>query len=310
MMAKRSGESHPRGIAVHVLPRTERGIGYDADASQRSRSVSAAAEILLVGFGNMGQALVRGWLGRGRAASRIVVVDPAPAARAVADELGVTAAADVGAVTRVGHDVVVLAVKPNQLAASLPACARWATASTVFLSIAAGKTIAQLGAGLGGAAAIVRAMPNTPAAVGHGMTALVANKAVTMAQRTLCTELLSAVGAVAWVDDERHIDAVTGVSGSGPAYVFLFIECLERAAVDVGLDPKLAKQLALATVAGAGAYAAAADASAAELRRRVTSPNGTTQAALDVLLAEPGLRELMTRAVRAATERSRELSRA
>jgi pyrroline-5-carboxylate reductase len=118
------------------------------------------------------------------------------------------------------------------------------------------------------------------------------------------------VGAVAWLEDENHMDAVTGVSGSGPAYVFLFIECLERAAVEVGLDPKLARQLALATVAGAGAYAAGADAPATELRRRVTSPNGTTQAALDVLLAEPGLRELVARAVRAATERSRELSRA
>jgi len=240
--------------------------------------VSASVEILLVGFGNMGQALVRGWLGRGRAASRIVVVDPAPAARAVAAELGVIAAADVGAVTRAGHDVVVLAVKPNQLAASLPACARRATGSTMFLSIVAGKTIAQLGAGLGGAAAIVRAMPNTPAAVGHGMTALVANKAVTAAQRALCTELLSAVGAVAWLDDERHMDAVTGVSGSGPAYVFLFIECLERAAVEVGLDPGLAKQLALATVAGAGAYAAAADAPAASRARRVARGAGSSRA--------------------------------
>jgi pyrroline-5-carboxylate reductase len=271
--------------------------------------VSAAAEILLVGFGNMGQALVRGWLGRGRAADHVIVVDPMPAARAVATELGVTAAPDVGAVKRTGHDVVVIAVKPNQVATVLSACARIVTARTVFLSIAAGKTIAQLGAGLG-AAAVVRAMPNTPAAVGHGMTALVANNAVTTAQRALCTELLSAVGAVAWLEDERHMDAVTGVSGSGPAYVFLFIECLEHAAVEVGLDPKLARALALATVAGAGAYAAGTDAPAAELRRRVTSPNGTTQAALDVLLAEPGLRELVTRAVRAATERSRELSRA
>ena len=272
--------------------------------------MSAAAEILLVGFGNMGQALVRGWLDRGRAASRIIVVDPVPAARAVAADLGVTAAADVDGVKRAADDVVVLAVKPNQVAAVLPACARRATAGTVLLSIAAGKTSAQLGAGLGAGAAVVRAMPNTPAAVGQGMTALVANKAVTAAQRTLCTELLSAVGAVAWLDDERQMDAVTGVSGSGPAYVFLFIECLERAAVEVGLDPQLAKQLALATVAGAGAYAAAADASAAELRRRVTSPNGTTQAALDVLLGKPGLDELVTRAVRAATDRSRELSRA
>ncbi len=272
--------------------------------------MSADADILLVGFGNMGQALVRGWLGRGRAASCIVVVDPVPAARAVAAELGVTAAVDVDAVARTHNDVIVLAMKPNQVAALLPACARRAAAHTVFLSIAAGKTIARLGAGLGDGVAIVRAMPNTPAAIGQGMTALAANAAVTPAQRTLCTELLSAVGAVAWLDDERHMDAVTGVSGSGPAYVFLLIECLERAALDVGLDPKLAKQLALATVAGAGAYAAAAGVPAAELRRRVTSPSGTTQAALDVLLAEPGLRELMRRAVRAATDRSRELSQA
>ena len=153
-------------------------------------------------------------------------------------------------------------------------------------------------------------MPNTPAAIGKGMTALVANSAVTAGQRALCTDLMAAVGAVAWLDDERHMDAVTAVSGSGPAYVFLMIECLERAAVDLGLAPALARQLALATVSGAAAYAAVADVGAAELRRRVTSPNGTTQAALEVLMAEDGLSGLMTRAVRAAAMRSRELSAA
>ena len=151
-------------------------------------------------------------------------------------------------------------------------------------------------------------MPNTPAAIGKGMTALVANPAVSGAQRALCGELLAAVGAVAWLDDERHMDAVTAVSGSGPAYVFLLIECLERAAIDLGLDAALAKQLAIATVAGAGEYAAVAGEAAAVLRQRVTSPNGTTQAALDVLMAEPGMRELLARAVRAAAERSRELA--
>jgi pyrroline-5-carboxylate reductase len=153
-------------------------------------------------------------------------------------------------------------------------------------------------------------MPNTPAAIGEGMTALVANAAVTAAQRAQCGELLAAVGAIAWLAEERHMDAVTAVSGSGPAYVFLLVECLEQAGVELGLDAALARQLALATVAGAGAYAAIADADPAELRRRVTSPNGTTQAALDVLMAEPGLRELLVRAVRAAAERSRELSAA
>jgi pyrroline-5-carboxylate reductase len=180
----------------------------------------------------------------------------------------------------------------------------------VFLSIAAGKTIAQIAAGLGASAAVVRAMPNTPAAIGQGMTALVANAAVSEAQRALCGELMAAVGAVAWLDDERHMDAVTAISGSGPAYVFLLIECFEQAALELGLDAALAKQLALTTVAGAGAYAAATGESAAELRRRVTSPNGTTQAALSVLMAQPGMRELLVRAARAAAERSRELANA
>jgi len=276
----------------------------------RSGSLSDRAQILLVGFGHMGQALVRGWLARGRPASSIVVVDPVPAARAVAAELGVAAAADSDAAPGARADVIVLAVKPKDVAAALPGCARRASAGTVFLSIAAGKTIAQLVAGLGRDAAVVRAMPNTPAAIGQGITALAVNAAVTAAQRALCADLLAAVGAVAWLDDERHMDAVTAVSGSGPAYVFLLIECLEQAARELGLDATLAAQLALVTVAGAGAYAAAAGVSPAELRRRVTSPNGTTQAALDVLLAEPGMRELFVRAVRAAANRGRELSQA
>jgi pyrroline-5-carboxylate reductase len=268
-------------------------------------------QVLLVGFGNMGQALVRGWLAKGRGAATIRIADSAPAAQALARELGVAASASVAEAARgFRADVIVLAVKPQQLDAVLGECRASAVPSTVFLSIAAGKTIAQLGAGLGAGAAVVRAMPNTPAAIGQGMTALAANAAVTAAQRSLCGELLTAVGAVAWLTEERHMDAVTAVSGSGPAYVFLLIECLEQAAVDLGLDAPLARQLALATVAGAGAYAALADADPAELRRRVTSPNGTTQAALGVLMAEPGLRELLLRAVRAAAERSRELSAA
>jgi pyrroline-5-carboxylate reductase len=225
-------------------------------------------------------------------------------------ELGLSAADDIGASTAAQPDVVVVAVKPNQLATALPAAARFATPRTVFLSIAAGKTIADLAAGLGRPTAIVRAMPNTPAAVGRGITAVVANPTVTSAQRALATELLEAVGTVVWLDDERHMDAVTAVSGSGPAYVFLLIECLEQAGREVGLDAALARRLALETVAGAGAYAAAAGEPAAELRRRVTSPNGTTAAALEVLLGSPGMRELMVRAVQAAERRGRELSQA
>jgi pyrroline-5-carboxylate reductase len=267
--------------------------------------LSAKDRIVVVGFGNMGQALVRGWLAKGRDAGSIRVVDPAAAARAAARDLGIAAEDRIGAA-----EVVVLAVKPNHLADVLPRCDAAVGAGAVFLSIAAGKTIAEIRKGLNVDAAIVRAMPNTPAAVGKGMTALVANAAVSRAQRALCGELLAAVGSVAWLDDERHLDAVTAVSGSGPAYVFLLIECLERAGVELGLDASLAKQLALATVAGAGAYAESAREAPAELRRRVTSPNGTTQAALDVLMAEPGMRELLVRATRAAAERSRELARA
>jgi pyrroline-5-carboxylate reductase len=153
-------------------------------------------------------------------------------------------------------------------------------------------------------------MPNTPAAIGRGMTGLAANNAVTPVQRALCADLLTAVGEVAWLADEAQMDAVTAVSGSGPAYVFLLVECLERAGRELGLDAALAKQLAVATVAGAGLYAAQSGTDAAELRKRVTSPNGTTQAALDVLMADDGLASLMTRAVRAAAARSRELSAA
>ena len=266
--------------------------------------MSAKVAIVVVGFGNMGQALVRGWLAKGRAASSIRVVDPATASHAVARDLGIAVEDEVAAA-----DVVLLAVKPNQLADVLPRCGAAVRAGAVFLSIVAGKTIAQIAKGLGADAAVVRAMPNTPAAIGQGITALVANAAVSRAQRTLCGELVAAVGSVAWLDEERHMDAVTAVSGSGPAYVFLLIECLEQAAVELGLDAALAKQLALATVAGSGAYAAHSGEAPAELRRRVTSPKGTTQAALDVLMAEPGMRELLVRATRAAAERSRELAK-
>jgi pyrroline-5-carboxylate reductase len=254
----------------------------------------------------MGRALARGWLEHGHDRAALRVVDAAPAAVAAARELGASAAASIDAAF--APDVVVLAVKPNQIAGALAQCraAKWA--APVFLSIAAGKTLTQLEQGLGAGSAVVRAMPNTPAAIGRGASVLVANRAATAEQRDWCETLLAAVGSTAWIDDEQSMDAVTAVSGSGPAYVFLLIECLESAGRDAGLTRELASELALATVAGAGAYAAAAHESPAELRRRVTSPGGTTQAALDVLQGEHGLRELMTRAVHAAANRSRELS--
>lgn len=268
--------------------------------------MSGNAQILLVGFGNMGQALVRGWLGCGHTADAIRVVDPSPEALAAAAGLGVEASAGPDLRSAMTTDVVVVAVKPAQ-AAQTVAGYRALAGRAVFLSIVAGKPIAFF-TGILGAAAVVRAMPNTPAAIGQGMTVLCPNAAVTQAQRALCGELLAAVGSIAWVDDEDLMDAVTAVSGSGPAYVFLLIEALIAGGQALGLKPELARQLAEATVAGAGAYALGNEHGAAELRRRVTSPGGTTEAALSVLTSDPGLVELIGRALRRAAERSRELS--
>ncbi len=264
-------------------------------------------KILLIGFGNMGRALAGGWLARGRPAETVVAVDGAADARRAAVALGLRAVETVEAVRQEPMGVVVFAVKPNQLSGALEAC-RATPADPVFLSIAAGKTIDQIAAGLRPDAAVVRAMPNTPAAIGRGMTVLAANPRATPTQRALCSDLLGAVGRVAWLEDEQGMDAVTAVSGSGPAYVFLLIECLEHAAIEVGLDARLARELALTTVAGAGAYAEASAEAAAELRKRVTSLGGTTQAALEILMGEHGLGDLLDRAVRAATARGRELS--
>lgn len=260
--------------------------------------------IALIGLGNMGQALAAGWLGRGVRAESIVAIDPGEAARAAAGALGIRVI-EPTELANAGVDVVVLAVKPAQLESVL-AQIRDAGAP-LYLSIVAGKTIGAVRRVVG-ESAIVRAMPNTPAAIGQGVTGLCASPAVTEEQRLLCGELMTAVGSVEWVVDEAMMDAVTAVSGSGPAYVFLLIECLASAAREVGLDAALAARLATATVAGAGAYAARSGESAAELRRRVTSPNGTTEAALAVLMRNDALVRLLTEAVQAAERRSRELS--
>jgi pyrroline-5-carboxylate reductase len=266
--------------------------------------MSIDQKILLLGFGNMGRALAAGWIARGYRAGSIVIADPQADAQAAARALGLQAASG-SAPPRA--DVVVVAVKPAQVAAALAPLAATAT-DAVYLSIVAGKTTAQLAAVLGGRAAVVRAMPNTPAAIGQGVTGLFANSAVSAAQRDLCGDLMAAVGTTEWLADEALMDVVTAVSGSGPAYVFLLIECLTAAGTELGLSRAAAARLATATVAGAGAYASAAGEDAAELRRRVTSPQGTTQAALDVLQAHGGLAELIGRAVRAAAARSRALS--
>ncbi|MCB1489889.1 MAG: pyrroline-5-carboxylate reductase [Bauldia sp.] len=263
--------------------------------------------LVLIGAGKMGSALLSGWLDGGIDPKAVVVVEPSPAGD-VAKLLG-----DAGIATHASPPVgltagiVVLAIKPQIMGDALPALASLVGPETTVLSIAAGTTLANLESGLG-QAAIVRSIPNTPAQVGRGVTAAVANGRVGEEAKALVTELLAAVGEVAWVAEEAMIDAVTAVSGSGPAYVFLFAECLAEAAVAAGLPRDVAERFARATVEGAGELLFRSDLSAEQLRKNVTSPNGTTAAALAVLMAEDGLQPLVTRAVAAAKKRSEELS--
>ena len=257
--------------------------------------------VLLVGMGKMGGALMQGWRERGLSPS--FAVEPAPA-----DAEGLSAVAEPGLLPPdFAPAAVVLAVKPQMAASALPAYARFAGKS-VFVSIMAGRTTESLRAALGAAAAVVRAMPNTPASIRQGITVACAGPGVSAAQRDLADALLEAVGEVAWVDDEALLDPVTAVSGGGPAYVFLLAELLERAAIEQGIPPDLARRLARRTVSGSGALLAASTEDAAALRRAVTSPAGTTERALAVLMDEAAWPSLMSRAIAAASERSRELA--
>jgi pyrroline-5-carboxylate reductase len=267
----------------------------------------SAGTVVLVGCGQMGSAMLRGWL-QGNAASRFVIVEPAglPEAFVAAPHVAAYGAAS-ELDDALAPDAVVFAVKPQVIGDIVPAYRRFVRPGTVFMSIAAGTTVSNLAIHLGDAA-IVRVMPNTPAAIGRAISVACANPRVTAAQRQLCDALLAAIGESTWVEDEGLLDAVTAVSGSGPAYVFLLIETLAEAGAKAGLPPDLALRLAQATVAGAGELARVASESPARLRENVTSPGGTTRAALDVLMAADGLAALMTRAVAAATARSRELA--
>jgi len=266
--------------------------------------------LLLVGCGKMGGAMLEGWLERGIVDHGAVVVEPnRNAVEPFALRSGITIharAQDIEA--RIKPAVVVLAVKPQMMDEAIAGYRRFAAPETLFLSIAAGKTIAYFERQLGAGAAIVRAMPNTPAAVGRGITVWVANAHVTNEQRQTADALLAAVGEVAAVDDEALIDPVTAVSGGGPAYVFLLIECLAEAGTRAGLPADLAMRLARATVAGAGELAWLSPESAAQLRQNVTSPKGTTLEALNILMAADGMQQMFTRAIAAATRRSRELA--
>jgi len=265
-----------------------------------------AGSLLLVGCGRMGGALLGGWLAQG-AAERITVVEPG-ALPEVARHPKVLHCAQLAAVPeRLQPDVVLLAVKPQVLGQVAPDYRRFAGPGTLFISIAVGITLAHYRAWLGEDAAVVRAMPNTPAAIGRGMTAAVAGPRVSEQQIATADGLLRAVGDVSWLD-EALIDAVSAVSGSGPAYVFLVVEALAAAGVKAGLPEELAMRLARATVAGSGELLHRSIEPAAELRRAVTSPGGTTQAALSVLMAEGAIQPLFDQAIEAAILRSRELA--
>ncbi len=272
-------------------------------------SFTVQGPLLLAGAGKMGGAILSGLLARGLDARSVIVQDPDPA-RPVADFLadnGIDVLPFIDELTQ-PPGVILIAVKPQVMDAVLPPLAKLAGPETLILSIAAGRRIATFEKHLPGAA-IVRAMPNTPAAIGRGMTVAVANSKVTPAQRALADDLLSAVGEVMWVDDEALLDPVTAVSGSGPAYVFLLAECLAEAGRAAGLDAKFAERLARATIAGSAALLEASDLSAEQLRKNVTSPGGTTAAALEILGGDDGLQKLMTAAVAAATKRGRDLAK-
>jgi pyrroline-5-carboxylate reductase len=266
--------------------------------------------LVLAGAGNMGAALLAGWLERGLDSRAVLIQDPdpPPATLALLARYGLHASPRLAAASA-PPAVIVVAVKPQIMDEVFPELARHAGARTVVLSIAAGRTLAGFERHLEANRAVVRAMPNTPAAIARGITVAVANAHVTPAQRQLCDALLRAVGEVEWVADEGLLDPVTAVSGSGPAYVFHLAECLAAAGVEAGLAPDLAMKLARHTVSGAGELLARASASPAALRESVTSPNGTTFAALKVLMERDGLARLMREAVHAATRRSRELAK-
>lgn len=265
--------------------------------------------LVLVGCGKMGGALLRGWLSRGVPGKDVFVIDPAPRDLEDVQARGVTVLTELARLpASLRPGIVLLAIKPQFMDEALPAYRRFADQGAVFLSIAAGKTVAYLKEKLGPKTIVIRSMPNTPAAVGRGMSVLLRDPTVAPAMLQLCGQLLSAVGEIGWIDEEDQINAVTAVSGGGPAYVFLLIECLAEAAKQQGLAPDLAMKLARETVTGSGELARQSSESATRLREAVMSPKGTTLEAINVLMAPDGLQPLMNKAIAAATRRGREIA--
>jgi pyrroline-5-carboxylate reductase len=262
--------------------------------------------ILLVGAGKMGSALLEGWLSLGLVPNRVAVIEPQPSSE-LAALAGQGLRLNPPPVAAREIAAVMLAVKPQVASEVMPTVVPFVGTGTVVVSIMAGRTLRFLEASLS-SAALVRAMPNTPAAIGRGITVAVPNTRVSAPQRDLVHALLSAVGKVEWTDDEGLMDAVTALSGSGPAYVFLLTETMARAGCAAGLPAALAQELARATIAGSGELLHRSPLDPSVLRQNVTSPGGTTAAALEVLMGKDGLEELMTKAIAAATKRSRELA--
>lgn len=263
----------------------------------------AARGLVLLGCGKMGSAMLKGWLAKGLPASSVWVSDPAPSDWLRAQGV------QINAPLPKAPAVLVVAVKPQMMGAALPSMQALGGGRTLVISIAAGTPLAQFTALFGAQTPIIRAMPNTPAAVGRGITALIGNEVVTSEHLTGAETLLQAIGQTVRLEAEAQMDAVTALSGSGPAYVFHLIEALAAAGEAEGLSADMALALARATVGGAGQLAEEADESPSELRVNVTSPNGTTQAALEVLMdAATGLSPLIRRTVAAAAERSKELA--
>ena len=262
----------------------------------------ARGGLVLLGCGKMGSAMLSGWLSGGLPPASVWVIDPKPT-----DWLQSTGV-QINTGLPTSPAIVLIAVKPQMMGDALPAISAMGNGETLFVSVAAGTPISAYEQILGDQSPIIRAMPNTPAAVGRGITAIIGNAHATSAHLDTAETLLRAVGQVVRLDSEEQMDAVTGLSGSGPAYVFHLIECMARAGEAQGLAPDLAMQLAKATVAGAGALAETADETPSQLRVNVTSPNGTTQAGLEVLMNKTnGLPPLIDQTVAAATDRSKEL---
>jgi len=262
--------------------------------------------LVLLGAGKMGLAMLEGWLARGLDPRKLTVLEPQPVKSVQALTRRGAALNAKGRIAQA--TAIVIAVKPQSAPEALPALAPYVGKSTLAVSIMAGRTLAFLQKALPAGTAIVRAMPNTPAAIARGITVACPNAKVTARQRKLASDLLAAIGKVEWVSDEALMDAVTALSGSGPAYVFLLAEAMTQAGIAAGLSAELAARLARETVAGSGELLHRSDLDAATLRQNVTSPGGTTAAALEVLMGPGGFHQLLTHAIAAATRRGRELA--